>query len=361
MDTTEAITDLPQAATQITTLLGRVRKEGRRVLVVIGAGCSYAANVPLMKDVYKYLRARLEPDAANHIPDEHGHLARLREWLSILAEEGGPRSLAARSLGQFQQPQLIEEARVRNHLVQVWDAFALDFLTWKVTAPERPTNGPTILTAKPTQFHRRIASWVKEDLASVVSLNFDGLMRNAIEEECGGRCIILAKREEIDGHWFGEKAANKKADESPIRALIKVWGDVFHAKCRNSLCRAFGHPVALYDLRRNQSSAEKIAEFDAAKLLACPDCGDGRQLQVFFTGYQQKEDDAERVLDGIRQRTMPSIGGIVTVGVSGLWDAPLRRLLSEIGHYLQADRESHDEAGIQLRIPANGVLVLQRH
>ena len=44
--TAEPITDLSEAAAQIAALLERVRKEGRRVLVVIGAGCSYAVRKP---------------------------------------------------------------------------------------------------------------------------------------------------------------------------------------------------------------------------------------------------------------------------------------------------------------------------
>ena len=62
---------------------------GRRVLVVLGAGASVEARIPLMKDVYLDLRARLDSIVADPKIQERPSDARLAqelsEWLSALA------------------------------------------------------------------------------------------------------------------------------------------------------------------------------------------------------------------------------------------------------------------------------------
>src|SRR5260370_14795021 len=98
------VADPKDGATRVLELLDRVRKEGRRVLVVVGAGCSYAAGMPLMKDVYAYLNKEFKAYSG-----ADNQLHKLRQWLEVLENDGGPRSLAAQALGLFQQPQLITE------------------------------------------------------------------------------------------------------------------------------------------------------------------------------------------------------------------------------------------------------------
>ena len=105
----DLVSDPTEAAKRVLELLGRVREEGRRILVVVGAGCSYAAGMPLMNKVYAYLHDKLKAYSG---PDKQLH--KLRYWLDVLEKDGGPRSLAAQALGLFQQPQLIKQATPRE-------------------------------------------------------------------------------------------------------------------------------------------------------------------------------------------------------------------------------------------------------
>lgn len=355
MQACEINDDKTLAAESITMLLKRVRLEGQRVLVVIGAGCSYAAGMPLMKDVYAYLHARLKESEDGDV-----NLEQLRKWLAVLKEDAGPRSLAARALGLFQQPHLAG-ARARAELQSIWQKFAADFLCWQV-APYRKPNGAraTILSAEPTKFHKIIASWVWGNAAVVLSLNFDGLTRKAVEQSeivasDRERCVILARREEIDRYFFAEASRYNGKRQSRLFAVIKARGDVFHATCRNELCPACHKPAAIYDLQRQLERQNELAAFDrrarlaeeageqrkavhrqtdeleANAILTCSDCGALRQLEISFAGYQRKEEEAEDLLDGLRERVLPGIGGVITVGVSGLWDDALVEMLECLG------------------------------
>jgi hypothetical protein len=380
MTGSERVTNPDQAAKRVLELLDHVRKEGRRVLVVVGAGCSYAAHMPLMSDVYKYLHDRLV-----EYQGTDNHLRTLRDWLAVLKIDGGPRSLAAQALGLFQQPQLIIATKPRSLLEQTWKQFASDFLNWKVGSKGKPPDvvEPTILGAKPTTFHTNIAAWVKAGRATVLSLNFDGLTRKAIEQAStpkqDERCVILARREEIDRYFFGQQDAHISGESSRLWAVIKARGDVFHATCRNPLCPACERPTAIYDLQRQydlkrqveQAQGERLPgprgkhvgpaaaapasrdtsqpsqESEAPVILRCPECGASRQLEISFTGYQRKEEEAEDVLDGLRECVMPAIGGIITVGVSGLWDDALVELVKKAGQaWKDEDARTADNAPV---------------
>jgi len=237
-------------------LLDQARREGRQVLVVVGAGCSFAAGMPLMSDVYRYLNdaVRKRVETTNKPPRL---LSELGTWLSSLAgTDPSPRSVAARALGLLQQAHTgggleleFGVPGLAKELDQIWLTFARDFLAGEVTPPaRRKAQHKTILHYPTTELHRRIAQWVCEDTAIALSLNFDGLTRVAIDDRigpAGGSGVILTNPEQIDKYFLAEESDIKQ----PTRAVIKVWGDVFHATCRNARCPAFDTPVGLYDLR----------------------------------------------------------------------------------------------------------------
>lgn len=342
-------------------LLDQARREGRRVLVVVGAGCSFAAGMPLMRDVYGYLHeaVRKRAETSGKLPRL---LSELETWLSSLAgKDPSPRSVAARALGLLQQAHTgggldleFGVPALAKELDQIWLTFARDFLAGEVTpATRRKPQHKTILHYPPTELHRRIAQWVCEDNAVALSLNFDGLTRVAIDDRIGptgGSGVILTNPEQIDKYFLAEESDIKQ----PTRAVIKVWGDVFHATCRNARCPAFDTPVGLYDLRASSATERHKTPKTAppgesgpsvAEVLSCPDCGRERQLEVFFSGYQKKEQNAERVFEALRKRVLPGIAGAIVIGVSGVWDQSLTRLLEEIGRSRAKDDREYKVAG----------------
>jgi len=281
-----------------------------------------------MKGVFSQLERRLQnlvDQAAKADPqqakdDKHREelLTRLRElhgWCTSLARQGAPRSIAAMALGMMQRA---HETAQRDQLSKLlhgeWIRFSNIFISEVATKRE------------PTNIHKKVAGWAVSGGADVLSVNFDGLTRRAIQnvlDEAGGSgsAVVLSEPSEISGYFLGDRIDNDSAPA--LVPVIKIWGDVFHAVCTNKQCPQSGIRAPIFRLWRegaNGTSQETL----------CPDCGSQRQLQIFFAGYEEKEKSAADSMNELLKFVAPRIGCIVTVGFSGLWDQSLVRFLAAL-------------------------------
>ena len=167
---------------QASDLLLSTWKQGRRVLVVLGAGVSVKAKVPGMKDVFSQIEAGLgqlilkieEPNevhkqAATYdkqfgsgSPELLTRLRELREWFASLARGGAPRSIAAMALGMMQRAhETTPQSELSKLLHEEWIRFSNRFISDVTTKKE------------PTDAHKRIAGWAISGGADLISVNFD--------------------------------------------------------------------------------------------------------------------------------------------------------------------------------------------
>jgi hypothetical protein len=314
-------------------ILSRTWRDGKRVLVVLGAGASKSAKVPLMTDVFKTLQAdtvalktrwenapsaeRLNPGPAKE------RLADLITWLTALAAGTAPRSIAAMALGTLQHAHehvYSSSDQTRDYylkLSDLWAKFSKDFIEHSLQGPK----GEPIYAKMPTPLHQRVAEWVLKGHAHVVSLNFDGLTQKAVESSLQkgkmDRPVIINEPSEVAGFFLGSHSS-----ETRLVPIVKVWGDVFHAICIDHQCSQRGKRVPIFEMAKSTSKG--------ADRIACPVCGARRQLQIFFTGYEEKERSTEALMAELVRFVAAKIGCILTVGFSGLWDAPVVRFLEAI-------------------------------
>jgi HD superfamily phosphohydrolase/NAD-dependent SIR2 family protein deacetylase len=291
-------------------------RQGRRVLVVLGAGASVKAGVPRMKDVFSKLRDRLQTALTEkNNACSSGTLSRLQElhgWFDSLAREGAPRSIAAMALGIMQRAhETAPQGELSKLLHKEWLGFSSDFIA--EVASKR----------NPTAVHKKVAEWAISGGADLISVNFDGLTRCALEEVLGNRndkarAVILSQPAEISRYFLGGNLTNE--DAHTLFPVIKIWGDVFHAVCITSQCPQSGIRAPVFSLRPEGNKVEAL----------CPDCHTPRQLQIFFAGYEEKERSTADSISQLLKFVAPRVGCIMTVGFSGLWDQSLVRFLGTV-------------------------------
>jgi NAD-dependent SIR2 family protein deacetylase len=337
----------------------RTSAMGRQVLVVIGAGCSVAAGMPQMQEVYHNLHGRIS-GIAPAVRAKH-QVAALLAWLASLEKGTAPRSIAAKALGTLQTAHRLSDIDVATALKEVWLEFSEAFVSGKIgqlpTTDETSNAGgvhpgpvdvisPTLFTnheefrpifaRPPTKFHNAVADWVISRRAFVVSVNFDGLTRKAIrlrsqEHNAKSACVVLNAPPQLRSYFLGEQYR----PDAPLFCVVKVWGDVFHAVCRNPGCAEADKEVPIYLLE--EPGKEKFIQTDIQHALACPECAAPRQLQVFFPGYQKKEAQTTELMQALWAYVSARIGLILVVGLSGIWDNALVEFLTDISRDLQRE------------------------
>lgn len=359
---------------EATELLLDTWRQGRKALVVLGAGASVAAEIPLMRSVYKDL-ARRFPANLDEGQKKRFLISEIKAQLDALAAGNAPRSLAAMALGTLQRAhEHVREDAVFTKLEETWNAFSNEFIGGRIQNEEedlpkrqfkpadfdaarsavakhpfgaevkknppllalaRPGGAKTPLADRaPTGFHYCAARWAEQGWAHLVSVNFDGLTRKALSETLtkrGGKsaAVVLSQPESIAKFALG--------DDGQLDfcvPVIKVWGDVFHAVCTNARCPESGLRVPMFRLEKTRPG--EAPDHD------CPSCHKRRQLQIFFTGYEEKERNTQELMAELLRFLAPQIGCVVTVGFSGLWDKALvefiAALCGQIDHENKAGR-----------------------
>lgn len=366
-------------------------RHGRKVLFVFGAGASVAARIPSMRAVYRDLEQRTSKAARDWklpgkaetnsngsrnseeapTPEERGLeiLDRLAKDLALLAEERGARSKAAKTLGTLQKahgstnPVFVEIGKIwadfsedfvmgrvempsggstasadystedrdliRRHIQDTFTEGDLPFLTGnrRFQMPQgTPSEGQVPLPKRqPTGLHRLVAEMVSHDKALVVSLNFDGLTFRALEQRRDkARPVALSTPAAIRDFFVG--GTNESVEH--LVPVVKVWGDVFHAVCRNPRCPQRDHQTPIFKL-----------ETDRESWTHCPTCQDRRQLEIYFTGFEKKEEQTHETMCELLRFMGPEVGCIATVGVSGLWDEALVRFIAQVSSGLQREQK----------------------
>ncbi len=113
-------------------------EQGRKVLVIYGAGVSSSANIPSMRGIFSHLLAKL---ASNNYQQEL-ITKRLRPWLNALASNNAPRSLAAMTLGTFQKAHTLSgnSEGVYKELERIWNEFSEDFVAGRIPPSQKSIN-----------------------------------------------------------------------------------------------------------------------------------------------------------------------------------------------------------------------------
>ena len=345
---------------------------GQRLLFVLGAGASVGAKVPLMREVYKHLATlcdeALDVETSKQSGDKQSNgdcLPRLRELkadLIHLTTDDAPRSVAARVLGTLQTAG--KEGRQHQYdrlCAHIWAQFSDAFLKGKIPTAALATavNGAEIPSGRffsvcgndalrreiggtrwlqerlqdgearvegplalrtPTVFHHCAAALASLGRAYIVSLNFDGLSRRAIEKvpEPHSRgqtlhAVVVSDDDGVENFWRG---AQPHSDA--VVPVFKIWGDVFHTVCINPRCPEYDKRTPLFAFREEKPE------------LTCPECGAARQLEIYFAGYEEKEIRSEAMLRSLLSHLAPEVGCVIAVGVSGLWDKALGDFLCDI-------------------------------
>jgi NAD-dependent SIR2 family protein deacetylase len=325
-----------KATGDLASAIQNANKSGRQALIVLGAGCSVAAGIPQMHHLYTDLSRRIQclvPPA----PQENNIFASLSNWLDVLSKGTGPRSLAAKTLGTLQTAHLLTDREAARALSEVWSAFSHDFVSGRITSGYTTLTGKQsgpIFLREPTDFHKCVAKLVIARQAVVVSVNFDGLTRKAIREqsrlaEVESDCVVLTSPDHLKSYYLGDSPAYAKK----ILAVVKVSGDVFHAVCNNPRCPEATNQVPIYSLEIGKNGV--VEENEIAESLVCPECHTRRQLQLFFPGYQEKEQQTIRLMQAMWRFVAPQIGVIVVVGLSGIWDNVLLDFIAGLSRDLR--------------------------
>lgn len=316
-------------------LLSETWNEGRRVLVVLGAGASAAAKIPRMPDIFGQLHdhvkeARQSRKADQSLAKDEARVRELQDWLASLSHGAAPRSIAAMALGMMQRAyETANHSPLSEFLERVWSDFSNEFIS--DLAKKR----------SPTKLHDLVAGWALKDRADLISVNFDGLTHRALQDGLdssreNGSAVVLSEPNEISRYFLGEYLGSGP----PLRLVpvIKIWGDVFHAVCTNRQCPQSGIRAPIFRL----SDPGGDGKFGGAP---CPDCRSPRQLQIFFAGYEEKERSALASMTELLRFVAPRTGCILTIGFSGLWDHALVRFLATVCNDLDKERSWRSEIG----------------
>lgn len=360
-------------------------RRGRKVLLVLGAGASRSAGVPLMPDVYAALSERVrfvqhctgasrtkldpkpwQPGIRKAIDGDLSEaqaetLETLVAQLEGLRAGAGSRAVASMALGLLQNAHRHTGGNdaLSRVLAAVWLGFAGDFLNNRLLGPGIP-----IPQLRQAEIHDLAAKWIRAGKAVVVSLNFDGLTYRALNELLEKRRedaagVVISDPADLDRFYLGgEPLYHEAGITTKLYPVIKVWGDVFHAACANSRCPEFERPVPIYRIHpvRPRSGSTPAPPSpntgtDEAEWLLCPNCRRPRQLQIHFTGYERKEQLAQDLIRVLYRYVSPEIGSIVCIGFSGLWDTSLVEYVAGMGRDLQHEPVTADDPGDRTQFP----------
>ncbi len=346
----------------------------------------------MMPDVFADLSDRLGEKTlpSSFLADD------LQKTLYALKKGDAPRSLAARTLGTFQRAhEKATRGETEKVLAEIWDDFSSGFIAGSImpkggggdgtllsrsvyteirelvrlhpfsrrpgtlmsisesgSGPQTRQGLVPIYDRNPTGLHRLLAAWTRRKFANVVSVNFDGLTRKAIRELVtrgdgenkgkDGAAVVLSDPESLRNYYYGASH-----NDLPIEAVVKVWGDVFHAVCTNTRCPDSGARVPIFRLEdlHHGFDPEKGPTYSKSNR-RCQSCGQTRQLQIFFTGYEEKEVRTHALMEEMLRTVAPQIGCVVSVGFSGYWDESLVQFLRQVGRLISYENRATSEEAV---------------
>jgi len=261
------------------------RTFNRIPMFVLGSGISRGI-VPLLSEMAWWFQDRLRTE---DLPSDY---LWVRQHAEAINTNKASRREAAEFFSAIQGPAL-------KH---VWADFSKGLLRDGLQLADRKFSGLYGTDVHPSPAHFHLADLLRSKEAYVISLNFDGLTHRALttNQRTG---LVLHSTSEISNYFTAPTTAF-----SP--AVIKVRGDVFYAKCRNSACSLSQTPYPLDRLSRGADNS-----------ICCPSCRDSElQLQFQFPGYREKEEAAYPMLWAARKYLGSRVSAIVVIGLSGRWD-----------------------------------------
>lgn len=368
--------------------IAQTLSSGQKILFVLGAGASVAAQVPLMITVYKSLSdhlARLEPERTPPVENDNllplmnmtrktedndatnvaSRIRILKQELSTLAGGDGSQSMAARVLGTFQRSRTKTSADQLDDLcAEVWAAFSEDFVKGNLNAEPSTSadysgqcprgrfavvshdRGLTSLIAE-TQWRQKYSEAEQSD-----QLTKEGpypTRTPTILHHLVGSFAALGYAHVISLNFDGltrqgiANAGSHIYPDAPCRAIVisdkdgvrNFWlGESSHSQRLVPVYKIWGdvfHTVCTNPRCPEFGSRTPIFSLsDTSQELKCQVCALDRQLEIYFAGYEEKEIQSESMLRTLLNFLAPQIGCVITVGVSGTWDRALGEFLYEM-------------------------------
>ena len=258
---------------------------GRIPVVVVGAGVSQGVGGPSMMDMHSHLLGLLKPKKANLRDKEpHADLTTAISLLESLTQEepSTPRSLAVRL---YKILQTSTNKTVRS----TWRRFGLSLLFGMPTASRgKQEKSRTLWTLPTSNAHKWVAQLASRSHGVLIlSLNFDGLTRKALEEAGQEARVLLSQAEIL--RFFASRTSAKR-----IIPVVKMRGDIFHIACENPTCPEYRKQIPIYELwRRSPPPADTKILRTAREWMNCTICKARAALQVSFPGVVEKEEDIE--------------------------------------------------------------------
>ncbi|MBC7078574.1 MAG: hypothetical protein H5T92_09770, partial [Synergistales bacterium] len=226
----------------------------------------------------------------------------------------------------------------------IWADFAQALLEGQITSSRCYR---ALQNTVPTGAHKAIADLYEYVDATCISLNFDGLTWKALREKPGGTAVVLDSKEACERYYtryhnLDHPAENGAATGKSMRAVVKMRGDVFYARCQTSGCPKEGTPRFLWDRPPVDTESPSVQPRGTVRngitqpvsgessLLKCPECGRVCRLEIVFPGVLEKEETARGVLEALATYLVPRLSCIISAGFSGNWDPLLVRFIAEV-------------------------------
>jgi NAD-dependent SIR2 family protein deacetylase len=293
----------PGADDPMATVIDRIRQQrifGKVPLFILGAGVSKGV-VPLLSDIAWWLKQNL--NKAGAAPDI--------SWVTEHAE-----AIVKGQASRRQGAELFSALQDRNGpFISIWRDFSKGLLVGELNFDNGfRFSGLCSPNVQPTTSHRILADLLMERSAYVLSLNFDGLTRKAVNI-AKSPCAVLHNKKNIYTYFSALTGVFTPA-------VIKIRGDVFYALCTNPACPLSEAP---YPIDRLHASSGNPSD------LKCPDCSSSDlELQFQFPGYRLKEEEAHPTLWAARRFLAARISAIIIIGFSGRWDRYVLQFLFDL-------------------------------
>jgi ssDNA-binding Zn-finger/Zn-ribbon topoisomerase 1 len=291
----------------LSRVLDRMRHEqifNRYPLFVLGSGIS-SGMVPFLSELSSWFALELR---GMDLPQEDLWLI---EDAEAISRNTAKRRDAAEFFSVLQGPDA--------HLSKLWNRFSQGFLIKGLELPHKHFPGLCSKAVEPTEAHTTLASLVRQGLAFVISLNFDGLTHKALISD-GHQGQVLHSASDIGMYFTADS-------QTHVPAIIKVRGDVFYAECQNASCNISKHPYPI-DRLRSFTDTNRLEEEEQ---LVCPNCRSRYlRLQFQFPGYREKEEAAHPMLWATRRFIASRLSAVVVVGLSGRWDRYMLQFLFDL-------------------------------
>jgi hypothetical protein len=233
-----------------------------------------------------------------------------------------------------------------SDLEQIWERFCKQLAIDGLAVGDTKYSALLNLTeSNCSDTHRILAKLLEAKCCHVLNLNYDPLLLLASRDlanktpKSPGAFVPLYSQEDVTSYY----TANNPATHTLQAAVTNARGDVFFAKCRNTVCPQ-KHVHRVLEPERFTSPND---------IFQCPVCRQNTsRLQLSFPGYEAKERLVKDIAHAQRRYISRRVSMIVCLGLSGQWD-PF--LLNEIFDFAVTD----DIPVLDVRpLPSTGVAPL---